>query len=130
MLPMRRASASVPSPGPLRPCGERPQALLADIFFVDLAYRQNFGRVARDAQRRADHQKGQDQQKPPGAVHRIELHGTKQLCPERPELVHVIDGRLMLLEHGANDRGDADHRQQRNGKAHGRQQLDPCAQSL
>ena len=107
-----------------------PKALLADILFVDLQIHQNFGRVARDAQRRADHQKGQDQQEPPCAVNRIELDGCKEFCPERAELVHIIHRRFMLLEHRANDRCDADHRQQRNGKAHGRQQLDACTQGL
>ena len=108
---------------------ERAQALLAHIFFIRFDIAQKFGGVASDAKGRADHQEGQDQQKPPRAVHRIELQSPKKLCPKGSKLVHVVDGRLMLLEHGANDRGNADHRQQRNGKPHGRQQFDPCAQS-
>ncbi|MPM42507.1 hypothetical protein SDC9_89172 [bioreactor metagenome] len=99
------------------------KAFLADVFLVVADVCQILGRMPRNAQRGADHQKRQDQQKPPGAVDRIQLERQKQLGPERPELVHVVRRRLVLLEHGADHRGDADHRQQRNGKPHRRQQL-------
>jgi hypothetical protein len=72
------------------------QALLADVFLVGLQVGKDLGRVARNAQRRAGHQKGQDQQEPPGAVHRVELTA-KQLGPERPELVDVVDGGSCCL---------------------------------
>ena len=109
---------------------KRFQALLADVLFVDLEVGEDLGRVAGNAQRGADDQKRQDQQEPPGAVHRVELDGAEQLGPERSELVDVVGRRFVLLEHRADDRGDADHRQQRNGEPHRRQQLDPGAQGL
>lgn len=64
------------------------------------------------AQRGTDHQKCQNQQKPPGAVNRIELERQKQLRPERAKLIDVVDQWLMLFEHRTNDRCNADHRQQ------------------
>jgi hypothetical protein len=99
------------------------QALFSDVFLVVADVRQVFGRVPRDAQRRAHHQERQDQQEPPRAVDRVELERQEQLGPERPELVHVVGGGLVLLEHSADHRGDADHREQRDREAHGRQQL-------
>ena len=106
------------------------QVLFADVFLVGAQVRQNLGRVAHDAQRGADDQERQDHQEPPGAVHRVELQRGKQLGPERTELVHIVDGGLMLLEDCADHRGDADHREQGNGKTHRRQQFDAGAQRL
>ena len=51
------------------------QALLAHAFFVDFQVSQNLGRVAADTQAGRDHQKSQDQQKPPSAVHRRQADG-------------------------------------------------------
>jgi hypothetical protein len=38
------------------------EALLADVFLELVQVDQDFGRIARDAQRGRDHQEGQDQQ--------------------------------------------------------------------
>ena len=100
------------------------EALLADVFLVVLQVHQDLGRVAGNAQAGAEHQESQNQQEPPGAVNTVELEGGKQLGPKRPELVDVVVGRLVLLEHRADHRGDANDRQQGNGKPHRRQQLD------
>ena len=102
---------------------KRFQALFADVFFVGLEVCQDLWRVAGNAQAGAQDQKGQDQQKPPRAVHRVQFQSRKQLGPKRTELVDVIGGRFVLLQHGANDRGNANDGQKRNGKPHGRQQL-------
>jgi hypothetical protein len=83
----------------------------------------DLGRVAGYAKRSADDQEGQDQQKPAGAVNRIELHRHEQRGPERTELVDVIDHGLLLLQHGADHRCDADHREQGDGEAHRRHQF-------
>ena len=99
------------------------EALLADVFLVVLQVHQDLGRVAGDAQAGADHQKGQDQQEPPGAVDGVELERGKQLGPKRSELVDVVVGGLVLLEDGADHRRDADDRQQRDRKTHRRQKL-------
>ena len=87
----------------LRAVAERFEALLADIFLELAKVRKNLGRVARNAQRRGNHQKGQDQQKPPGAVNSIQAGQAEHLRPERPELIHIIGERLLLLEHRADD---------------------------
>ena len=74
-------------------------------------------------------QEGEDQQEPPGAVDACTgPTRAEHLGPERAELVDVVVGRLVLLDHGADHRGDADHRQQRDREAHRRQQLDRVAQ--
>jgi hypothetical protein len=99
------------------------EALLADVFLELVQIHQDFGCVARNAQRGGNHQESQDQQEPPGAVDGVEAEQAEHLRPERPELVHVIDQRLGLLEHRADDGGDADDRQQRDRKPHGRQQF-------
>ena len=104
------------------------ETLFADVFFVGFQVDEYLGRVAGNAQRGAGHQKSQDQQKPPRAIDRVELHRRKHIGPKRPELVDVIVHRLVLLEHRANDGGDANQRQQRDGKPHGRQQLHRSAQ--
>ena len=101
------------------------QALLTDVFLEGAQIIQDFGRVAHDAQTGADHQKGQNQQEPPCAVHRIQVQLAEDLRPERTELVDVVVDGLLLLQHGPNDRCDADDGQQRNGKPHGGQQFDP-----
>ncbi|MDT4829379.1 hypothetical protein FQZ97_627970 [compost metagenome] len=106
------------------------QALGADVFLEGAQVDQDARRVARDAQRRADHQEQQDQQEPPGAVDRVEPRRAEQLGPEGPELVDVVVDRLMLLEHGADDRGDADDREQRDREAHRRQQFHRGAKQL
>ena len=106
------------------------EALLADVFLVIANVRQVFGRMTGHTQAGADDQKRQNQQKPPGAVNRIELERQKQLRPERTELVDVIGQRLMLLEYRANDRSNTDDRQQRNRKAHGTQQFHGRAHRL
>ena len=106
------------------------QVLHPDVFLVVAQVGQVLGRVARDAQRGADDQERQDQQEPPGAVDGVELERQEQLGPEGAELVHIVVDRLLLLEHRADDRGDADHRQQRDGKAHRGQQFHGGAQRL
>ena len=106
------------------------EALLTDVLFVSLEIRKNFGRVARNTQTGADDQKGQNEQKPPRAVDGKQIGVAKHVGPERAKLVDIIVGRLVLLDHGANHRGDANHRQQGDRKAHGRQQLDHVAQTL
>ncbi|MCY1535347.1 hypothetical protein D9M68_707480 [compost metagenome] len=103
------------------------ETLLADVFLVGLEVHQDLGRVARDAQAGADHQKREDQQKPPGAVDREQPGTAKHIGPERAELVDVVVQGFVLLDHGPDDRRDADHRQQRNRKPHGRQQLNQLA---
>ena len=102
---------------------KRLQTLFADVFFVGFQIHNDLRRVARDTQGRAGDEKREDQQKPPGAVDRIQTGVAKHLGPKRPELVDVIGRRLVLLEHGADHRGDADDRQQRNREPHRRQQL-------
>ena len=106
------------------------QVLHPDVFLVVAQIGQVLGRVACDAQGRADDQEGQDQQEPPSAVDSVELERQKQLGPEGAELVHIVVDRLLLLEHRADDRGNADHRQERDGKTHRRQQLHGSAQRL
>ena len=100
------------------------EALLTDVFLVILQVHQDLGRVAGNAQTGADHQESQNQKKPPSAVDRVEFEGGEQLGPKRAKLVHVIDTGFVLFEHRADDGGDANDRQQRNGKTHGRQQFD------
>ena len=96
----------------LSPVAKGLEALLANVFLVSADISQIFGCMARHAQAGTDHQKRQNQQKPPGAVNGIELERQKQLRPEGAELVDVVDQRLMLLEHRTDNRCDADHRQQ------------------
>jgi hypothetical protein len=60
------------------------EALFAEVFLVVADVGQIFGGMAAHAQRGADDQKRQNQQKPPGAVDRIELERQKQLRPEGP----------------------------------------------
>ena len=105
------------------------QALFADVFFHRLQVGSNFGGIAGNTQRCAGDQKRQNQQKPPGAVDVVKAHHRKEFGPEWAKLVDVIAKRLALLKHRANDRSDADYRQQRDGKAHRRQQLHRAAQS-
>ena len=114
--------------GRLRKCTLGPmwkslEALLADVFLVGLVVGKNLGRVAGNAQAGAGHQKRQNQQKPPGAVDRKQLRAGKHVRPEGTELVHVVDEGLMLLDHRADHRRDADHREQRNCEPHRRQQF-------
>ena len=98
----------------MRPVAKGLQALLADVFLVGFEIDKYLWRIARNAQRGAGHQKSQNQQKPPGAVDRIKADSRKHISPERAKLIDVIGNRLVLLQHGANDRRDADHREQGN----------------
>ena len=104
------------------------QRLLAHVLLVVAQVGGDLRRVARDAQAGRDDQERQDEQEPPGAVDRGQPEGGEHLAPERSELVDVVDRRLVLLDDGADHRGDADHRQQRDREAHRRQQLDRAAQ--
>lgn len=101
-----------------RPVAKSLQTLLAQVLFVIFKVGKNLGRIARNALRGAGDQKRQNKQKPPGVVKRIQAQSAKKLGPERPKLIDVIVCRLVLLEHSANDRRDADHCQQRNRKPH------------
>ena len=78
------------------------EALLTDVFFVGLEVGKNFGRVARNTEAGADHQKGQNQQKPPSAVHRSQLGALKHVGPKGAKLIDIVVGRLVLLDHRAN----------------------------
>ena len=84
---------------------------------------QNFWRIAGDAQTGGDYQKRQQEQKPPAAIDGVELTAHKHLRPKGAKLVDVVELRLVLRDDSANDGGNADHRQNRHGKAHRGQQL-------
>ena len=90
------------------------ETLLADVFFVVLELGQDFGGVTADAQAGAQNQKSQNQQKPPGAVNRVQAAQAEHLGPEGAELVDVVGEGFLLLEHRADDRCDADEREQGN----------------
>ena len=110
--------------------GKGLQALLAHRLLVGLEVLQDLGRVARDAQAGTGHQESQDQQKPPGAIDRVELGRAEQLSPERAELIDIVVDGFVLLEHGADDRGNADDAQQGNREPHRRQQFHRGAQAM
>ncbi len=102
-------------------------ALLAHPLFIGLQIGDDLGRIADQAQAGGHHQKGQDQQEPPGGIDVIQLELAEHFRPERPELVDVIVVGLSLGEHRADDAGDGDDHQQRNGKTHRRKQFDKSA---
>ena len=102
---------------------EGQQRGFADVFLVVAQIPEDLRGMARNAQAGRDHQEQQDQQEPDRAVDRVQAQTAEHLRPERTELVDVVDGRLVLLDHGADHRGDADDREQRDGKAHRRQQF-------
>ena len=79
------------------------EALFANVFLELVQVKQNFWRVAGDAQGGRGDQKSQNQQKPPGAIDRIQAHQAEHLRPKRSKLIHIVAQRLMLLEHGADD---------------------------
>ena len=82
---------------------EGQQAVLADALLVGAQVRDDLGRVARDAQRSADHQERQDQQEPPGAVHRVQADRHEQFRPEGAELVDVVAKFVPRIVRMAND---------------------------
>jgi hypothetical protein len=110
--------------------GKGLQRLLADALLGRAQIGQDLGRVTGNAQRGAKYEEGQNQEKPPGAVDGVQAQRGEQRGPEGTELVDVIGRRLVLLEDGANDRGDADDGKQRDRKAHRRQQLQCRAKGL
>ena len=103
------------------------QRLLAQVLLVLFPVGDDLGQVARDAQAGAQHQKGQDQQEPRRAVDGVQVDARKHVGPEGTELVDVVVQRFVLLDHGADHRSDADHREQRDRKAHRGEQLDHVA---
>ncbi len=107
---------------------EGQQRLLADVFLVRLQLGDDLGRGAHDAQTRRDDEEAQHQHVPPRAVDREQPDRVEHLGPERPELVDVVVEWLVLQDDGADHRGDADDRQQRDREAHRRQQLDELTQ--
>ena len=94
------------------------QGVLARMLAVGLHVAQHARRVAVDAQAGGKHQEHQDQQEPGGVIDIVQPQHLEQLEPELAELHDVIGVGLVLLEHGADDRGDAEHRQQADGEAH------------
>gem|GEM_PF-5728800 len=89
---------------------------------------QHLRRVAHHAQRGRDDQHHQDDQEPPARIDVVQAELVEDLEPERPELVHVIGHRLVLLEHGANDGGDGDDGEQADREAHRGDQLNRLGQ--
>jgi hypothetical protein len=104
------------------------QRLRADRQLGVAPVARDLGRLAGDAQAGAEDQEGQDQQEPGRAVDRVQIQRAEQLGPEGAELVDVIGQRFTLAHHGADDGGDADDAQQRDGKAHRGQQVLELAQ--
>jgi hypothetical protein len=105
-------------PGAFRVMRVQAQRLLARLELGVLPVAQDLGRLARDAQAGAEHQEREDEQEPRRAVDREQVQAAEQLGPKGAEFVHVVGQRLALLQHGANDGGDADHAEQRDGEAH------------
>jgi hypothetical protein len=107
---------------------ERAQAAFADFIFPALRVGEHLGRVADHAQRHRHHQEAENQHEPPRAVHRVQAQRAEDVRPERAELIDVVGIRIVLREDGADDAGDRQNHEQRNGETHRTQDFDDAAQ--
>ena len=63
-------------------------------------------------------QKSQDADEPACTIDVVQAEAAKNLEPERTELEHIIRIGLVLLQHGADHRGNGHHHQQGDGEVH------------
>ena len=106
---------------------ERAQAAGADVLAERARVAQHLGRVADQADGGRHHQESHDQQEPPAVVDMPDRELVEHLVPERTELVDVVAGRAVLLQHRPDHAGHADEHQQADGKAHRAEQLGKVA---
>ncbi len=109
------------------PVGEGAQAADAHVLAKRTRVAQHLGRVADQADRGRHDQERHDQQEPPAVVDVPDRELVEHFEPERAELVDVIAGRAVLLQHRSHQARHADEHQQADGKTHRAQQFEEIA---
>jgi len=98
--------------------GESAQRRFAGVFAEAAHLVQHRRELANDAQRRRQHEEGEDGDEPAGVIDGVKPQFCENRIPELSELVEIGVRRLVLLHHGADDRGDRQHGEQTDGEAH------------
>ncbi|KGQ02421.1 hypothetical protein BBAD15_g12371 [Beauveria bassiana D1-5] len=104
-----------------------PQAAAAHVLAERARVAQHLGRIADQTDRGRDDQERHDQQEPPAVVDVPDRELVEHLEPERAELVDVVVGRPVLLQHRSHQARHADEHQQADGEAHRAQQFKQIA---
>ena len=84
---------------------------------------QHRGAIAVDADGHRYQQEAHDAQEPEGAVDVVQAEGLEDFVPEGPELDDVVLIGLVLLENGADHRGNGNRHQQGDGQIHGAEEF-------
>ncbi len=97
---------------------EGAQAAFANILAKRAHILEHFGRIAYQANAGGDHQKGHDEQEPPGIVDFGHTEFAEDGVPVHAELVGVGQLWLVLLQHSADNAGHADEHEQAHRETH------------